>query len=69
MNISLSCAICMEAYVEREPVALPCGHVFCLSCIQALRDTGSNIHNLCPICRKEYAMYQTIMLKGLGSKN
>eukprot|EP00873_Tetraselmis_striata_P016736 jgi/Tetstr1/437000/TSEL_002739.t1 len=36
------------APVEREPVALPCGHVFCEPCI----DEWMKQHRTCPICRK-----------------
>ena len=34
---------------KREPVALPCGHVFCETCI----DEWMKSHPTCPICRKD----------------
>eukprot|EP00191_Tetraselmis_sp_GSL018_P010159 CAMPEP_0177596786 /NCGR_PEP_ID=MMETSP0419_2-20121207/11325_1 /TAXON_ID=582737 /ORGANISM="Tetraselmis sp., Strain GSL018" /LENGTH=540 /DNA_ID=CAMNT_0019088835 /DNA_START=174 /DNA_END=1792 /DNA_ORIENTATION=- len=35
--------------VARDPVALPCGHVFCERCI----DEWMKGHRTCPICRKD----------------
>ncbi|KAF8159347.1 hypothetical protein B0H34DRAFT_654685 [Crassisporium funariophilum] len=49
-----SCRICIDEL--KNPVSLPCGHIFCGDCItkalQAVQPT-SNIHS-CPICRSSY---------------
>ena len=42
----LSCSICLN--VLRQPVTLPCGHEFCLSC---LRDAIEKTSCDCPLCR------------------
>ncbi|XP_067145046.1 E3 ubiquitin-protein ligase RNF114-like [Centruroides vittatus] len=39
------CAICWEIY--NDPVSLPCGHLYCKTCIEGVR----NIMNVCPMCR------------------
>ena len=48
-----SCSVCYETYEEngaKEPHTLPCGHTFCLGCIELLvkRDRPQ-----CPVCRAE----------------
>ncbi|EDW47753.1 GM20261 [Drosophila sechellia] len=40
------CPICMENVRRRQPAATPCGHVFCIDCIQkAIEDFKK-----CPMC-------------------
>ncbi|OSD08007.1 hypothetical protein PYCCODRAFT_377232 [Trametes coccinea BRFM310] len=40
------CDVCLDSYtVEREPYAIACGHVFCLSCMNSLE------RPYCPLCR------------------
>ncbi|OCT69505.1 hypothetical protein XELAEV_18040816mg [Xenopus laevis] len=51
----LSCSVCREIYTE--PVTLPCGHNFCLRCIERTwegekRNFGDNPS--CPECRRRY---------------
>ena len=48
-----TCSVCYETYEEngaKEPHTLPCGHTFCLGCIELLvkRDKPQ-----CPVCRTE----------------
>lgn len=40
------CSVCFEVF--REPCTLPCGHSFCLSCIQATFERAP--HRKCPLC-------------------
>uniref|UniRef100_A0A4W5PQU2 RING-type domain-containing protein n=1 Tax=Hucho hucho TaxID=62062 RepID=A0A4W5PQU2_9TELE len=49
----LSCPICLQLYTD--PVYLPCGHNYCLACINAT-DASSGEKSLphCPECREEY---------------
>ncbi|CAL1710963.1 unnamed protein product [Somion occarium] len=46
------CDVCLEPYgweeQARTPHAIPCGHIFCYSCLQLT--TPSN----CPLCRKAF---------------
>ncbi|XP_024231600.1 E3 ubiquitin/ISG15 ligase TRIM25 [Oncorhynchus tshawytscha] len=55
----LSCPICLELYTN--PVYLPCGHNYCLACINAT-DASSGEKSLprCPECREEYSGTETL---------
>ncbi|KAF6753516.1 hypothetical protein DFP72DRAFT_408168 [Ephemerocybe angulata] len=49
-----SCTICLEGF--KQPVSLPCGHIFCTRCIFKTVQAVSpprNVH-LCPGCRAPY---------------
>ena len=48
-----TCCICDEMYDEliRKPLALPCGHTFCKSCIEQMQ---ANAKKLCPVCRNNW---------------
>jgi hypothetical protein len=40
------CAICLESWMKKHPVSLPCSHVFCYLCIK----TNIIQKPLCPVC-------------------
>lgn len=45
----INCSICLELFTE--PCRLPCGHIFCKSCVvQRLRRRG---RSTCPTCRQQ----------------
>ncbi|CAL8270291.1 unnamed protein product [Boreogadus saida] len=44
------CSICLEVFTD--PVALPCGHDFCLNCITTHWDTKRPCS--CPLCKKTF---------------
>lgn len=51
----LPCSIC-EAPLT-NPCKLPCGHEFCLSCVQNMVTTEQRSHNLsCPLCRAVFTI-------------
>ncbi|XP_055045382.2 E3 ubiquitin-protein ligase TRIM58-like [Misgurnus anguillicaudatus] len=53
LTLELSCPICLQLY--RDPVALPCGHNYCLGCIQnAANAEDPKNSSRCPECREEY---------------
>ncbi|KAK2849506.1 hypothetical protein Q5P01_009340 [Channa striata] len=47
----LECSLCMRLFYE--PVTTPCGHTFCLQCLERCLD-----HNpKCPLCKEELSEY------------
>lgn len=47
-KIKVSCPICLESAISREPVSTRCGHIFCKACISlALRNVKK-----CPMCKQ-----------------
>ncbi|XP_078081557.1 E3 ubiquitin/ISG15 ligase TRIM25 isoform X2 [Mustelus asterias] len=61
----LSCSICLEVF--SHPVNLPCGHTFCLDCIQ--KNWDQNALAVCPQCRAAFtprpALQKNIVLCGI----
>lgn len=65
----LECSLCMRLFYE--PVTTPCGHTFCLQCLERCLD-----HNpKCPLCKEELSeylvqrqYYKTVLIENLISK-
>uniref|UniRef100_A0A7N5ZUP7 LON peptidase N-terminal domain and ring finger 3 n=1 Tax=Anabas testudineus TaxID=64144 RepID=A0A7N5ZUP7_ANATE len=65
----LECSLCMRLFYE--PVTTPCGHTFCLQCLERCLD-----HNpKCPLCKEELSEYlvqrqysKTVLMENLISK-
>ncbi|KAM8854846.1 LON peptidase N-terminal domain and RING finger protein 2 [Spinachia spinachia] len=47
----MECSLCMRLFYE--PVATPCGHTFCLKCLERCLDHNSN----CPLCKENLSEY------------
>ncbi|XP_033840001.1 E3 ubiquitin-protein ligase TRIM21-like [Periophthalmus magnuspinnatus] len=45
------CCICLDIY--RDPVSTPCGHNFCLDCIEGYWETKSRPE--CPLCKETFS--------------
>ena len=51
----IKCSICYDDY--RSPKSLPCGHTFCLQCLEKSGPSYSVTKSLrCALCRHEYSL-------------
>lgn len=61
-----SCSICLE--ILKDPVTIPCGHNYCISCLGACWD-GQEKDQSCPQCRESFstkpALVKNTMLAAL----
>lgn len=55
--LELTCPICLQLF--SEPVSLPCGHIYCLACLQTMGE-GLDQHS-CPECQVEYQGTQALV--------
>lgn len=58
-NNCIGCSICMKKQCDFPPALLPCGHVFCWSCVQ---HWCTHVRSECPFCRKPCKPQQIICL-------
>ncbi|KAI4526759.1 hypothetical protein K525DRAFT_188276 [Schizophyllum commune Loenen D] len=51
-----TCSICLDE--QKQPVSLPCGHIFCYPCIVRVIDAVKSYTTLhcCPTCRNPYTV-------------
>ncbi|XP_070849260.1 E3 ubiquitin-protein ligase TRIM39-like [Chaetodon trifascialis] len=48
--VQFRCCICLDTYTD--PVSIPCGHNFCLDCIEDFWDTKNQYE--CPLCKETF---------------
>lgn len=53
----LTCPICLHLF--SEPMSLPCGHIYCLACLQTMEE-GLD-HHRCPECQTEFRGAEDLM--------
>lgn len=51
MDSSYECKICLQPWQDRKPTATPCGHVFCLRCLERL-DPRIRWRGSCSVCHE-----------------
>lgn len=49
-EVQFRCCICLDTYTD--PVSIPCGHNFCLDCIEGFWDTKDKSE--CPLCKETF---------------
>lgn len=53
-SADMECSLCMRLFYE--PVATPCGHTFCLKCLERCMDHNPN----CPLCKENLSKYLAV---------
>ena len=49
-----TCSVCLDVFKEfKEPKKLPCGHIYCKSCLEGLIQHSSGAQLTCPTCRSK----------------
>merc|ERR1719195_1313247 len=62
----MECGICFETFdtESHTPLALPCQHTFCRSCVEGL-PVQANVQMSCPVCRACFRREQALVNLGL----
>ncbi|KAM8878120.1 E3 ubiquitin-protein ligase TRIM39-like [Spinachia spinachia] len=58
------CSICLDVFTD--PVSTPCGHNFCMNCINEHWNTSNQ--NLCPLCKKDFTTRPDLKVNTLLSE-
>ncbi|KAL6111057.1 trim39 [Pungitius sinensis] len=58
------CSICLDVFTD--PVTTPCGHNFCMNCINEHWNTSDQ--NLCPMCKKDFTTRPVLRVNTLLSE-
>ncbi|XP_072315511.1 E3 ubiquitin-protein ligase TRIM58-like [Eucyclogobius newberryi] len=50
LEVPFRCSICLDVF--EDPASIPCGHNFCLGCVQRVWDTRDEAE--CPLCKETF---------------
>lgn len=52
LEVMLTCPVCQDIF--KDPRQLPCGHSFCMACLEGIIDFASDMPFRCPDCRTSF---------------
>ncbi|XP_060887529.1 E3 ubiquitin-protein ligase TRIM21-like [Labrus mixtus] len=58
LELQFRCCICLDTFTD--PVSIPCGHNFCMDCIEGFWDTKNQ--SQCPLCKETFRTRPTLRI-------
>ncbi|XP_062420444.1 E3 ubiquitin-protein ligase TRIM21-like isoform X2 [Pungitius pungitius] len=63
-EVQFLCSICLDVFTD--PVTTPCGHNFCMNCINEHWNTSDQ--NLCPMCKEDFTTRPVLRVNTMFSE-
>merc|ERR1712156_496799 len=61
------CPICLSTYFKPSKIKI-CGHIFCLPCLQRLPTDGALNFKTCPLYRRKFLLWETVVKNDNATK-